>query len=240
MGACDKGQVNAASHPAPETAVTRDSARNAGVLLLYQEHEPGLEPFTTRIIVTEAYLRMDDGAAGDGFVLLDRSRRVIHSVNASDGSVLTIPWTERPMDPPIPLETGREELALADAPEVAGHRPVHYRYTVNGEGCLDVIAVPGLADDAAAAMGEYREVLASEHRRMLPMVPADQHQGCDLVRNVFDPALGSVRGVPLRQWDDRGYRRTLTDFDLSFQAAPELFRVPGGLRQTTLGGDGGG
>lgn len=236
LHACDQGEVAAAGRPEGGGGVASEAALQAGVMLVYREQEAGLEPYTTRIIVTPDHLRIDDGVASDDFVLLDRSRRVIYSVNSADGTVITIPWADRPLEPPIALETVREELTLGDAPGIAGHRPVHHRYTVNGETCVDVIAVPGLADDAALAMGEYREVLASEHRRLLPMVPADQHRACDLVRNVFDPGLASAVGVPLQQWDATGYRRSLTGFELDFQGPPGLFRLPAGYRQTTLGG----
>ena len=43
-------------------------------LLYFVEHEPGMEPQRTRLLITAGYIRMDGGEHDEDFLLFDRDR----------------------------------------------------------------------------------------------------------------------------------------------------------------------
>lgn len=212
-------------------AASVGAAAQPAALLVYQLAEPGLTPYPSRVVVSEQWLRMDDGADGGDFVLFDRAQRRVHAVSHGERTVLEIGARPVTAEPPIPLERS-EELVSADTPPppLAGREPVRYRLHANGERCLDLVAVPGLLEQATAALGEYQQALAGEHARLLPYLPADQFRPCDLALNIFAPRWPYRFGLPILSHDDQGRSRLLLTFDAAFDAPDELFTLPAGYR----------
>jgi len=224
-----------ASHSAGSVANdTERAGPGAAVSLIFQEQEAGVAPYTVRYIVTDRHLRIDDGVGAQDFVLLDRLRGTVYSTNSEDRTVLAIERRPRDVEPPIELVLEESAEPLAQAPSIAGRRAQRHVFRVNGRRCYDVVAVPGLLEGAVAALREYRLVLASEHKRMLPHVPADMQEPCDLAHNVFSPARHLAHGLPVQEWARNGLRRSLVDFDTEFSADPGLFVLPEGFRMYTL------
>lgn len=206
----------------------------AAVSLIFQEQEAGVAPYTVRYIVTDRYLRIDDGGGAQDFILLDRQRRNVYSTNSEEQSILAIERRPRDVEPPKELVLEESVEPMARAPSIAGRRAQHHVFRVNGRRCYDVVAVPGLLEGAVAALREYRLVLASEHKRMLPHVPADMQEPCDLAHNVFLPVRHLAYGLPVEEWASNGLRRSLVDFDTEFSADPGLFVLPKGFPMYTL------
>jgi len=213
------------------SAVGSVASAEQAAMLLYQEIEPGIEPYPSRILVTDGYLRMDDGTAQGNFVLFDRERLRIHSVNHEDRTVFEIPARPVELKSPIPLERRHQRVEPESAPpKVGGRQPEYYRLYVNDKRCYDVVAVPDLLKPAVAALKEFRQVLAGEHARVLPAVPADLHEPCDLALNTFAPTWPLAFGLPIqaRVLDGRG--RVLVDFRERFEVAQALFELPEGYQ----------
>lgn len=124
---------------------------------------------------------------------------------------------------------------MGDAPRVGGRAPVHRYLLANGTRCYDTVSVPGLLEDAAAALGEMREILASEHARVLGSIPADVHEACDLAINLFAADWPMRAGLPLREWNARGYRRVLTGYREEAAVQPALFVLPAGYGRFVVG-----
>ena len=228
----------AASPSAATEPATHASAPAAGLtatLLFFEEQEAGIEPYRTRFIVTERYLRIDDGTDGEDFILLDRLLGRIYNVTPADRSILVIERKPREVASPLKLDLSQTREPLQHAPRVAGREAEHHAFHVNGERCYDVVSVPGLMEPVVAAMREYRLVLVSEHKRVLPHIPANVHQACDLAHNIFAPVRHLGFGLPIQEWSPDGYRRSLLDFELGFRAEPALFRLPEGYRRYTMG-----
>jgi hypothetical protein len=234
LAGCD-ARESAAEMPAGRATSAPLDAAASGVMLIFEEQEAGIEPYKTRFIVTDRYLRIDDGHDGPDFILMDRLLGRVYSSNSADQSVLVIESAKHEVESPLELTLTEERLSLESPPAVAGGEAQHHVYLVNGERCYDVISVPGLLDPVVAAMREYRQILASEHKRVLPYVPADMHQGCDLARNVFAPARHLSHGLPIQEWRPDGYRRSLLDFDSDYYPDPALFTLPEDYRQYTMG-----
>lgn len=202
--------------------------------LLFEEQQAGTQPYRTRYLITAEYLRIDDGADSEDFILLDRRTHIVYSTNGEDRTILTIMRRAKDTVSPMALDLTEQREPLQDAPTIAGRRAEHHTYLVNGKRCYDVVAVPGLADDAVAALQLYRLVLASEHKRMLPHVPADTHEACDLAHNVFRADRHLQHGLPIQEWDQAGYRRALLDIDTDYLAEPTLFGLPDGFRRFSM------
>jgi hypothetical protein len=201
---------------------------DAATLLQYGVKEGDAEPYGSRVIVTEHYLRMDGGGGeDDGFVLLDRKAQVIYSVVNSDRTIFEIPARVVEVEAPIPIEITTETVpADQEVPTIAGRTPQRQRLLVNGKPCHEVVAVADLLPDAAAALGEFNRVLAGQKSLALSGTPAGMLDACDLALNIFHPEWPFQFGLPIRQWGGGGRSEVLMDFDAEFAAPPRLFLLP--------------
>ncbi len=201
-----------------------------GIELLFEEHERGIDPYPTRILVTKGHLRIDDGVDQGDFILYDRRSREIFSVSHGERSLLKIAYRAVDIEPPYALALDQRSEVDPEAPKIAGQAPVHYTFTTNGETCHDVIAVAGLLSDARAAMAEYLETLAGEQALNLDKTPVEMQTACMLSELVFEPTRHLAHGFPVQEWDYRGYGRALLGFKEGVDLAPALFDVPEGYR----------
>jgi hypothetical protein len=211
-----------------------DSRVDAAVLE-YTEQEAGTDPYPVRILATKEYLRIDDGYDRSDYILLDRRARKVFSILHGDRSILLIdpPAVEAGSVPDV--DPGIDYLEDESAPLIAGKRPRHYRFTAGGEICREAVVVPQLLPAAVQALIEYDRLLARQHRNNLDQVPAEIRTPCYLSRYVYHPARPLEQGLPIREWDDSGYLRTLIDYRGQVQVSPDLFAVPIGYEQHTLG-----
>jgi hypothetical protein len=208
-----------------------------GIILTYEEQEAGVEAYPVRILVVPGYLRIDDGHDHDDFILFDRTSRTIFSINHEDREILVIEHSS-PGDglAPLPdLHLGIEKTAAENVPLVAGKTPEIYRFTAAGEICLEAVVVPGLLPPAVQALGEYGRLLAGRQRSTLDNTPEEFRTPCYLSRYVFAPDRQLEKGLPIQEWDNSGYRRTLTDFRDNVPVDPELFKLPAGYTRHTPG-----
>ncbi len=202
------------------------SKAESAAVLLYEITEPGVDAYPSRIIVTKTFLRMDQGTAEGGFLLFDRQERQIYNVTPADATVLVI--APRPVEVEPPFELALETVRASNdgAPPIAGRKPEHYRLMVNGVVCREVVAVPGMAEEATSAIGELREVMAGMHASLLLTTPADVLIPCNLAHDIYAPARHLQWGLPVQLWGKDGRGEVLLDFDLAWEADPELFRIP--------------
>ena len=89
---------------------------SGATILNFVEQERGVKPYPTRLIVTEKYLRFDDGEGSADFVLLDRNKNVIYSVNSTEGTVMAVHKKEIDVQPPYELELTQEQIEMNQAP----------------------------------------------------------------------------------------------------------------------------
>jgi hypothetical protein len=211
---------------APLHAAEIDSA-----MLMYQAREPGIGSYPSRILVTERYVRMDDGVDDGDYLIFDRKSRLISSVTHDDKTVFEIPAREVTQEPPMALERRSEKLKTKDgAPAVAGKQTQHHQLFVNDKLCYNVVVVPGLMADAVTALRDFRQVLAGEHAKALPRVPADMQEACDLALNTFHADWQLQFGLPIQEWDESGNGQVLMDFKEGFAVDEALFSLPQGYQ----------
>lgn len=214
------------------------SAQAGGIdaaLLVYHVETPDGETTINRLLTTKDFLRLDQGAQDPGFILFDLRQRTIYSVNASDRSILVIdPPHGEPLKPEdLVLEV--RPVAKVDAPEVEGVKPQHWSLLANGASCREAYVAPGLMSDALAIYGEYLRVLASQQALALPAIPEEFRDACDSAVHVYAPDLLLHKGLPLKVWNDQGYREELVDFRPAFSIPEGSFTLPEGFQQMPMG-----
>ena len=117
-----------------------------------------------------------------------------------------------------------------DAPAVGGKQPQQHQLYVNDELCYSVVVVPGLMDDAVAALSDFRRVLAGEQAKALPRIPADMQKPCDLALNTFHADWQLQFGLPIQEWDELGNGQVLMDFREGMAVDEALFSLPQGYQ----------
>lgn len=212
------------------------AAEPTAAMVLYQVTEPGLDPYSSRLIVTPRHMRMDDGVAGSNFVLFDRRRNIIYSVTHSDRTVLEIHARPVDVESPVALQRKHTQVMTEDGlPAIAGRTPQQYRLSVNGELCYETVAVAGLLDDVVAALTAFRTVLAGENARILTDVPADMQDPCDLALNTYAPGWQLQFGLPIQERDTQGKGQSLLDYSTDYPVEAGLFSLPKGYQHYAPG-----
>jgi len=209
---CDKSQ----------TKQTNNSA-----LLIFMEYENNVEPYQTRLIVTPDFLRFDDGEGANDFVLFDRNKKKIFSINTEEQTVMSISEKQHDIKPPFELKLEDKRLPLGDdAPEIAGKEAKHFRFLANGEACYEVIAVEGLMPEVVTALKEFNRILASDSAMTFNTLPADMHNACEMSMDTFAVGRHLDKGFPIQEWSESGAGRHLVDYKEDYQPVAKLFEMP--------------
>jgi hypothetical protein len=204
-------------------------------VLVYEMAEPGVDGYPARYLVTPDYLRLDDGQDAGDYVLYDRRTRIIYNVVHADRTIGEVHWRAVQQPMPRDLRMREEALALgADAPNVGGRTPFRRQLYVGERLCLDAVLVPELMPDARAALAAMQDVMAGEHAAMIPHIPADMQDYCDLALNVYKPGWASRLGLPVEQLEFNGRRWSLVDFRAEVEMAEALFTLPTDYRRFNI------
>lgn len=210
-------------------------SESGATLLNFVEHERSMEPYPTRLIVTEKFLRFDDGEGSADFVLLDRDKDVIYSVNSEEQTVMAVHKKQLEIQPPFELELTHKQLDdLKEAPEIEGIQPQHYQFSANSEKCYQVIAVQGLMPDVVTALQEFTDLLASDSKVTFNTLPADLQKPCDISMNTFAAGRHLAFGFPIQEWGAKGSGRALVDYQLNYQPDESLFLLPADYNHFTV------
>ena len=203
-----------------------------GVQLKYMVSEPGLEPYPSRIIITEKMVRMDDDDDKGDYLLFDRKKQMISSVTHEDGTIFDIPRRLPHANPPIPLTRDRNLKADNKAPPIGGKQPHQLQLYVNQKLCFDAVVVPGLLPDVVKALRDFNRVLAGEQGKMLDELPHELIEGCDLALHTFYPEWRLESGLAIQEIDMSNRKgRLLVDIEQEFQVDEALFALPSGYKR---------
>lgn len=218
---------------AGEQAAVEDQGRNATVLM-FQVQEPGTGVYAVTMTINERFLRIDDDP-DSGYVLFDRSRRVLFSVSHGDRTILEIHASDTAASPPDSFMP--ETIVERDdaAPAIAGTRPLHVRLNAGGRTCYEVITVPGMLDQSVSALTEYAQLLGGQQVMQLKNIPADIRTPCYLLRYAYGTTLPLRNGMPIREWDGAGYTRELVNYRENAPVDASLFALPEGYQRYGAG-----
>jgi len=208
---------------------------SGSILLNFVEYEKNVEPYPTRVVVTPEFMRFDDGEGSLDFILFDRQKSIIYSVNSTDRTVLAVEQQNMDIKPPFELKLTQQNLGgMQGAPQIDGKQPQHYQFSANGEVCFDAILVPGLMPDVVKAMQAFDNLLASDSKVTFSMIPADLHNACDMAMSTFAPGRHLAYGFPIQEWSKAGDGRTLVDYQLDYQPDMSLFVLPTEYQHFTI------
>ncbi len=217
------------------TACSKKEPVNYAYKIMFMEQEKFVEPYPTRVIVTPEFVRFDDGAGSEDFILFNRKKSVVYSVVADDETVMAIHKKNIKIDSPIKLNLSVKDLGvMKDAPKVGGEHPRHYELLVNGKVCNDLIAVKGLLPAAVQALKEFSILMASDSKTTLSNIPADVLSACDLAQDTFAPTRQLMYGFPVQVTGRREYARTLVDYDKNYKIDKKLFVLPAKYKHYTV------
>jgi hypothetical protein len=202
-------------------------------VLYFVEHEPGVEPFRTRMIVTAGFLRMDEGQDSQDFLLFDRADGSIYSVSSADKQVLVIRPRPVELKPPTQF-IHRVVTDAATFPAIEGRKVTHYELLTNDKRCYDLYAAEDLLPGAVVALREYRLILAGQQALTAAVTPPKMQSPCDLANNVFLPTRHLEYGFPVRLADMTGRTMELVDFKTDFRATADMLKLPEEYKRLTL------
>ena len=203
---------------------------SAATAVWFDEQEPGTDTYAVRMIVTDAYLRIDDGTDASDYILLDRSDGTIYSVNHEDQTVIDIKRTPVSIPKPSSLTHSAEVLEMKKGPPIDGKEVRLYQLKAAGKKCSELAAADGLLPDVVKALKEYRLTLAGEQSQVTQIMPERLRNDCDLVENIFAPAAHLEHGFPVFHRNFLGRVRSLKTMDKSFIVNKNLFELPADYR----------
>lgn len=211
----------------------------ADTLVLFMEQERGVEPYQTRMIVNKNFVRVDDGEGAKNFVLFDRAKKIVYSVNPDEKRIMAIHEKKlekgQVFEPPFKLTHSVKELEkMKDAPAINGEVARRYQLSTNNEICYDVVAIKGLMPNVVTALTEFHQHMATDSRVTFNNMPADMQDACDMTLTTFKPTRHLEFGFPIQEWGKREYMRSLVDYDVNYKADPELFVLPEGYKNYTV------
>jgi len=201
------------------------------IFLSFTESSPDGE-YPVRMLVSDKFLRIEDGDTRDGFIVFDRAARTIYSVSHAGKSTLVL--RARPVTLAAPKQFEHKvERDKETLPPVDGKTVTHYRLLTNRERCFDVYAADGLLPEAVAALREYHETLAGEQAAMQVNMPIGMQSACDLADQVFVPARYLALGFPVRQVNRAGVTRQLVSYKRDVPVEKGIFDLPKDYKQIT-------
>ncbi len=211
------------SEPVADKAVTQHTG--SAILLAYLNTEPEVEPYQTRIIISDDYIRFDDGQASNDFVLFDRRSGVIYSSAAETRRILVIK-PRQANTPELNIKITDKSVDDPDAPVIGGQKMQGWNMSANGDTCNEVMVVPGLLPKAIKALKEYTYNLSMEHVDGLHKIPLDMQNACDIAINVLAHDWALSKGLPTRERHYTGFSRSLIDYKEGYIPDPALFELP--------------
>jgi len=203
-----------------------ESDKDVSIMLEYQDSEPGIDPFTTRILVNSRFLRMDDGVDHSDYTLYDRINKKVFTVSHENEKILElyVESTDERVERKLVMDG--ERITDRNIPEVDGKQPQQYRLKVNDTNCADVIAVKGLMKDVTNALSEFRRAMVNIHLSNLKKTPPEFRDTCFLAHDIVAPSRTLQFGLPVFTQHANGQKRILVNFNKSFKVSEEVYQLP--------------
>lgn len=198
----------------------------SATILWYAEQEPGIDPYRVRYIVTPDFLRSDDGAGSDDYLLFDRKKESVYSVVAENRTILQVDGGVDLAAVPPELVLNTERHVDAKAPEVGGGKPVTLELSAAGEVCRSAIVAEGFLDEERKVFREFARVIAGQQARTMNNTPAELRTPCFLARYLYAFDFHLAEGIVLAEWSPNGERRELVDIEKQVAVPLSLFVIP--------------
>ena len=220
------------------SACTTDSApvANEEMMMVFQETEPGTEPFFTRMLVSKSHMRLNEGDDSSDYTLLDRDNQLIYTVTHGQKRIMQISPRETENKIEQELVMDAKKLKDSDIPEIEGQQPMHYQLKVNDKVCSDVYVIKDFSPLAESALREFSRILSSIHLANMHNTPVEMLDDCFLAHDVKASARHLQFGFPILQRNENGSSRLLVDYDRNYKPTENIFKLPDSYRMTDMSG----
>ncbi|HFD31828.1 MAG TPA: hypothetical protein ENJ28_03820 [Gammaproteobacteria bacterium] len=209
-------------------AEKKHKPKYAGDMLIFSEILGDQSESNVRMIITDDYLRIDDGTDSEDYVLFDRKTKIIYNIVADDKSIMEMETHDIKLKPNFPLLWSVESQPshlLMKTDDANAARATHYRLKLNQKECYNLVALDKGMEKPLIAMREYRKALANQLKKHYQ---AQKGQECYEAINIFSPTTHLNQGFPIREWSVYGYQRFLVNYRKNIIFPKRLFELPKG------------
>lgn len=199
---------------------------NAGYMLMFSEKRTFEPEGPVRMIITDKFLRIDEGSNNGDFILFNRQSKSIFNVVKEEKTILAIKPVTKTVEPPFPLRwviESQTSQALMRSQQNNEAAATHFKYMLNDKPCFNLVTINNQLVETLDAMREYNQVLANELKSNYHHLAG---QECQEAIDIFDPNIRFQYGFPLREWSAYGYQRFLVDFQKDVIFPESLFVLP--------------
>ena len=218
-----------------------DKLEFAGDILNFSEVFADQPEENVRMIITNGYLRIDDGPQAEDFILYNRRNKIIYNVVSEEKSIMVIDSQDAVHDkkskgvkPAFPILWNVESQtsnALMRSDDKNSASATHYRLKLNQKECYNLVTVDQGMENPLNAMREFRQSLAAHLKTQYK--PQDG-QECYEAVNIFTPINHLHQGFPIREWSIYGYQRFLVNHRKMIIFPKKLFELPEGFEKINL------
>lgn len=227
--------LSACGTTGPATGAKQKDEKLSVFMVFSERERAGTPLFRSSMYVNDDYIYISDDSSDDGYILFDRQKQTIYSVSHSNKSIFVIKPKEIKIKSPIAIDYQAAAQPSSAIPKVSGRTATHYRYDANGEHCYDAVTLEkSFLPGVVKALKEYRMVLAGEHASTVLKMPKDTHEACDLAVNIFHATQHLDTGLPLREWDQKGYLKFMVDYKIGFNFDKNKLTLPADYRQFSV------
>lgn len=200
--------------------------------VLYQETAPGLDTYGYRLLVNQQFIRFDAGIDDDGYILFDRAKKTIVSVNHEDQTRFLLKPQQSDFNGTL-LEVKTLSSDLAKAPMVQGTKAQMHDILVNQSLCRQVVSFAGLLPEVTQAWSDYEALLQSQNQQILSSTPKNMQTDCFMVNNMTHANLFLQYGLPFSVKSKDGTVRILSHFS-SVSKPSSMVSIPEHYRELSL------
>ncbi|MDH5230565.1 MAG: hypothetical protein OEY38_10925 [Gammaproteobacteria bacterium] len=219
--------LSGCSHSPLKTIPVDDSALEpVAVLLFHLRLADGYEG-NSRVIVSDNFMRIDEGEGSEDYILFDRKQQIISNIVADDQTIFQLSGKPKPNNHSkikwaVSIEKSHALIRSAQSQQLAAK---HIELKLNGQPCYNLVAIENFLSDVVIAMRDYRRVLAQQNQSVMPL--ADDSDLCTSAIQITDPDMSTAYGFPYREWGVNGYQRFLQTYHRQV-IDPKWFQRPAG------------
>lgn len=182
--------------------------------VMYQEASPGVGVSPYRILVNQDFLRFDGGKDHEGYLLFDRKKKQVTSVNHEDQSRFIVKPTTKGVYENTKIVVKVVPSTLKNAPNIQGVTAKLYDITANENLCRQVLSLKGLLPEVTKAWAEFEEIMQAQNQLTLSRTPKDMQTDCFLTNNISHASLFLKEGLPYSIKSKDGNLRILQSYSV--------------------------
>lgn len=212
--------------PGVDASLKSEKPENAGTVLTFKESSAEEPERIARVIITDKFIRMDDGKGSKDFLLFNRAEKLIYNVVADEDFVMVMGRAKHVTINVAPLQwqvKSQTSHALMRSHLKDQTSAKHHKLILNGNACYNIVALENILQEESQALAEYHEVLA---RELKSSYTAHKDAQCFDAIHILEPKKRFAYGFPYREWSAYGYQRFLVNYQQKIIFPAVLFELP--------------